>query len=285
MTNDPDFRRFAFGLSTLLAEPRGFFSPYRHAAGVPGDVAVYGEIEAMMREAAPAMCAVLAAIQNEAPALRALGGAAPAPRFEQDWFPRLDAAAAYALVTSGRPRRIVEVGSGHSTRFMAEAARAGRIDCAITCIDPQPRAALAGLPVVWIRDVLARAHVPLIDALETGDILFIDSSHILWPGTDVDTLFARLLPRLAPGVLLHVHDIFLPDGYPQAWRWRGYTEQQGVAALLAGGGFEIVFASHFAVTRLAAAGLAPILNDLPLPEGALETSLWLRKTANRVWRP
>jgi hypothetical protein len=139
--------------------------------------------------------------------------------------------------------------------------------------------------VTWVQSLLDRSHFPLIDALAAGDILFVDSSHILWPGTDVDMLFARLLPRLAPGVLVHLHDIFLPDGYPPAWRWRGYSEQQGVAALLAGGGYDIVFSSHFALTRLDARRAAPVLAELPLPEGAFETSLWLRKATDQVWRP
>lgn len=283
--SDPDFRRFTFGLSTLLGEPRGFFAPYRHAPGVLVDVPVYAEIEAMMQAANSAMRAVLSDVQAAAGALRSFGGDAPEPRFTQDWFPRLDGAAAYALVRSERPRRIVEVGSGHSTRFMARAVREGGFACAITCIDPQPRAALQGLPVRWIEALLGDEHFRLVDTLEAGDVLFIDSSHILWPGTDVDMLFARLLPRLAQGVLVHIHDVFLPDGYPPAWRWRGYSEQQGVAALLAGGGYDIVFSSHFALTRLGAVATTPVLRDLALPEGAFETSLWLRKARAGVWRP
>ena len=67
------------------------------------------------------------------------------------------------------------------------------------------------------------------------------------PGTDVDRLFLDVLPRLASGVLIHVHDIFLPEGYPPDWIWRGYNEQIVVGALLAGGGYELVFASSYAL--------------------------------------
>jgi len=74
----------------------------------------------------PAFAAHLAAIESLAAALQAIGGAPPpAPRWNQDWFPRLDAAAAYAMVRRHRPARIVEVGSGHSTRFLARAV----VDC------------------------------------------------------------------------------------------------------------------------------------------------------------
>ena len=65
------------------------------------------------------------------------------------------------------------------------------------------------------------------------------------PGTDVDWLLNRILPALDAGVLIHVHDVFLPDPYPAGWAWRGYNEQQALAALLQGGGYAIRFASHY----------------------------------------
>ncbi|MEM6422725.1 MAG: class I SAM-dependent methyltransferase, partial [Pseudomonadota bacterium] len=98
---------------------------------------------------------VLAAVGARAGALKALDGPAPRPRWGQSWYPRLDGAAAYAIVAAARPARIVEVGSGHSTRFMAEAVRAEGLATAITCIDPAPRAALLDLPVTWERRVLS----------------------------------------------------------------------------------------------------------------------------------
>ncbi len=71
--------------------------------------------------------------------------------------------------------------------------------------------------------------------LGADDILFIDGSHLAMPGTDVDYLFGHVLPVLAPGVVIHVHDIFLPNGYPRVWAWRGYTEQGLLASALGGG--------------------------------------------------
>lgn len=110
--------------------------------------------------------------------------------------------------------------------------------------------------------------------MEAGDILFIDSSHILMPGTDVDWLFNRVLPALPPGVLVHIHDIFLPDDYPADWAWRGYNEQQAIGPLLAGG-FQPVFASHYARTRLAGEVQGGIVGRLPQAAGAYPASLWL----------
>jgi hypothetical protein len=85
------------------------------------------------------------------------------------------------------------------------------------------------------------------------------------------------LAGLAAGVLVHVHDIFLPDAYPPEWAWRGYNEQLLVGALIQGGAFELVFASRYAATRLMHRLEESVLAALPLATDAHETSLWLRK--------
>jgi hypothetical protein len=115
------------------------------------------------------------------------------------------------------------------------------------------------------------------EALAAGDILAIDSSHILMPGSDVDLLLNTVLPILPAGVVVHFHDIFLPDAYPADWDWRGYNEQLGVAALLAGGAWQVLFGSHHVVTRMADAVRASVAGRLPLLAGAMESSLWLEK--------
>ncbi|MEO1494347.1 MAG: class I SAM-dependent methyltransferase [Pseudomonadota bacterium] len=265
-------RRLEMGLETLQGgRAQGFFSPYRYAdlVAAPGP---YPELEALFHAAEPSMGQVLDRIDTAVGALASLNGPPPVPRWDQSWFPRLDGAAAFVIVRESTPRQIIEVGSGHSTRMLAHAAEGC---AAITCIDPQPRADLSKLQVQQERRVLAPGDVEMFRCLDAGDIAFFDSSHILWPGTDVDMIFNRILPVLAPGVLVHIHDILLPDPYPEDWAWRGYTEQNGLAGWLHGV-FEIVFASHYAVTRMAAAA-RPGVAALPMPEGARETSLWLRR--------
>jgi predicted O-methyltransferase YrrM len=197
------------------------------------------------------------------------------------WFPRLDAAAAYGIVRRDAPKRIIEVGSGHSTRFLARAVSDADLGTQITCIDPQPRRSLEGLGVRHDKRLLNQSHRPLFEALGKNDILFVDSSHIAMPGTDVDRLFLDILPRLAPGVLVHVHDVLLPDTYPEAWAWRGYNEQVLVGALLQGGAYELVFASHWVTTQLPERLQTGVLGTIPLVPGAHETSLWLRKVGAR----
>ena len=202
------------------------------------------------------------------------------PRWSQSWYPGLDGAATYAIVRAARPGRIVEVGSGHSTRFLARAIRDEGLETRLTCIDPEPRARLDGLPVDWQRRVLAPGDAPLFQALGPGDIAFFDSSHLLWPGSDVDFILNGILPALRPGVLVHIHDVFLPDPYPAAWGWRGYTEQLGLGGWLVGGGARLLWSSHYMrkVNGLTAHRL--LADTLEPPKGALESALWLIRAAS-----
>ncbi len=270
------WRRMRMGLRTVLGlGAQGFFIPYRYAASVPERVGPCAAVEDAFRAAEPVFAAMLDAIDRRAGALAALDGPPPEPRWAQDWFARLDGACAYALIADAPPRRIVEVGSGHSTRFIARALRDAGATAAHVCIDPAPRAALTSLPVEWREGVLDETHMPLFDALEAGDAAVFDSSHILMPGTDVDIILNRILPRLKPGVRVHVHDVFLPDPYPRDWAWRGYNEQNGLAPWLLSGAFRPLFSSRYALTRMNAAD-RPGLRGLPWT-GAPESSLWMER--------
>ena len=274
-------RLLRFGLSTVLGlKKRGFFIPYRYADQVPAraDRFAYDALEPLFAAAEPTFRALIEAMAPYADDLYAIGDAPPPePRWSQDWFPRLDAAAAYVFVREAKPRRIVEVGSGHSTRFMARAIRDGGLATEIVSIDPAPRADIEGTGATVIRSTVQRAGLPPFSSLAEGDVLFIDSSHILMPGTDVDMLFNEVLPRLQRGVMVHIHDIFLPDDYPPEWDWRGYNEQLGVAALLQGRGYRILWSSHYAATRMEDAVQASAAGILELKAGAFEASLWLVK--------
>lgn len=268
-------RRLGFGLTTLFgAARRGFFIPYRyaHAVHAPEGRDAYPALVPMFEAVRPRCAAMLETIEGFAPALAA--AAAAMPRWDPGWFPPLDAACAYAMVRTRAPSRIVEIGSGHSTHFLAAAVRDGGLATCITAIDPAPRAALPDGVTHVAAPLGAMAALP--ETLAAGDMLFVDSSHVLMPGTDVDAVLNRLWPALAPGAVVHFHDIFLPDGYPAAWRWRGYNEQSGVGALLAGGAAEILFASRFAATRLEEPSRRAV-SPLGRPPGPLDSSLWLAK--------
>ncbi len=275
------WRILSMGLSTLLGwAPKGFFIPYRYAGEVPGAGSrrPYQALASVFADAEGAFEGHLRVIEGYADALTAIGGAPPpAPRFDQDWFPSLDAAAAYAMVRARRPARIVEVGSGHSTRFLARAAMDEGHDCRILAIDPAPRATLDGLEIKIRRENLITAGLAPFRDLGPGDFVVVDSSHILMPGSDVDDILNRVLPALPAGVLVHFHDVFLPDDYPESWAWRGYNEQNALGALVAGGGWELLFASHYVASHMASRLESSVVARLPTVPGARVTSLWLVK--------
>ena len=184
-------------------------------------------------------------IESYAAELEAIGAEPPpAPRWNQDWFPprrrRRLCDGAHGEAAAHR-----RGGLGHSTRFLARAVADGGLDTRITAIDPKPRASLAGLDIEWIATPVQR--VAAFPALGEGDILFIDSSHQLKPGSDVDFLLNAVLPLLPQGVRVHFHDIFLPDDYPEHWAWRRYNEQPAVAALIENDVLRVNFASHATV--------------------------------------
>ncbi len=274
-------RTLRFGLATVLgARRQGFFIPHRYADRLPvGDASAdYPELRRWFDDRRAAFAAFIADIEALAPELEALGEEAPPePRWRQVWFPRLDAAALYTMIRRARPRRVVEIGSGHSTRFTVRAVRDGGLDTTVVTVDPAPRATLPAGAVRNHAVLLHEAPPEVFQALAAGDVLFVDSSHILMPGTDVDHLLNRIWPALAAGVIVHFHDILLPDGYPASWRWRGYNEQLGIAPLVASGAAEILFSSHYAVSRMPDTLAGTVVARLPLAPDALETSLWLVK--------
>lgn len=196
------------------------------------------------------------------------------PRFNQDWFPGLDGAMAYTFVRELRPNYILEIGSGHSTRFMAQAKKDGELTTHIHSIDPVPRREIDSLCSEITRSTVTDLPLSTFHRLKAKDILFIDGSHIGMPGTDVDYLFSQVLPYLPSGVIIHVHDIFLPWGYPKSWHWRSYNEQIVLAAMLGLNlRYEILCPNYYLRRQY-----PELVNSLALPllPGAVETSIWLR---------
>jgi len=175
------------------------------------------------------------------------------------FFSGLDSRMLFVLLRLLEPRRMVEIGSGHSSLLAAD-VNVRFLDGAmeLTCVDPFPqdflRRGIEGITAV------VESRVELLDpefllSLRCGDFLFIDSSHVIKTGNDVAFLYLQILPRLAPGVLIHVHDIFLPDEYPEEWvlsEGRSWNEQYLLQALLVHScGFRVLFGSHSASRFLA----------------------------------
>ena len=199
-----------------------------------------------------------------------------------------DAEYLYSLIRLMRPSVILEVGSGMSTLLAAKAIVAGRArepgyQCRQICIEPYEMPWLEKVPgIEVIRQRLEELSLELFLQLKKGDMLFIDSSHVVRPQGDVVRAYLEILPRLAPGVLVHIHDIFTPRDYPGDWlvdQMRLWNEQYLVEAFLTqNSGFRVIGAVNF-LSRHYSAQIktkCPVLaGNRPLP--CLPGSLWLER--------
>ena len=166
-------------------------------------------------------------------------------------FDGVDALVAYCMVRHFQPRLVIEVGSGFSSLALGQAAaKNGR--SAVICVEPFPREFLRkGFPGLQtlIEKNVQEIELEFFSQLKSGDILFIDSSHTVKIGGDVNYLFLEVLPRLKPGVIVHVHDIFLPFEYRRDWvldEFRFWTEQYLLQAFLTfNSEFEVLLANYY----------------------------------------
>ena len=198
-------------------------------------------------------------------------------RFANDYYPSPDAEVLYAMTRRFAPRRIVEVGSGNSTLLFRHAIADGAFESTLASIDPAPRREIARHADEVMRCRLEDLPSDSIFAtLEANDILFVDSSHEIKAGGDVLKLFLSVIPALAPGVVVHVHDVFLPYDYPKRWlvenRW-AWTEQYLVQAMLQGSAdFEVLWCGYHLQRND-----PELLKRFRFWSGANAQSLWLRK--------
>jgi len=203
--------------------------------------------------------------------------------FDNPNFQQGEALVLYGLLRLGRPQRVVEVGSGWSSCALLD-VNERFLDGAVTCtfVEPYPELLRELTPDddhLDVRPVPVQEADPVVfEQLEEGDMLIIDSTHVAKVGSDVNHLLFEVLPRLAPGVLVHVHDIYYPFEYPRAWVYEGraWNEVYVVHAfLMFNSAWEIVFFNSFigARNRPALATALPPAADNP------GSSLWLRRTA------
>jgi len=169
------------------------------------------------------------------------------PFWLNTWFPALDGMALTGMLRAHNPARFVEVGSGVSTKFARRAVEMYGLRTRLTSIDPQPRNEIDQICDEVIRKPLEQCGLEMFDALEAGDVFFLDSSHRSFQGSDVTVFFLEILPRLKPGVIVHVHDIYLPYDYISGHLHRLWNEQYLLATALLFGAqrFEVLFPAWF----------------------------------------
>jgi predicted O-methyltransferase YrrM len=197
-------------------------------------------------------------------------------------FPDYDIAVLYSLLRQLKPKRYVELGCGYSSLVSSYALQRNQQEgaaCDAVYADPEPRLPLDKVLAFGrlIRKRVQALPLDLFTKLEAGDVLFIDTSHVLKIQSDVEHELLRILPSLAPGVWIHFHDVFTPYDYPEEWvrqplrLWA--NEQYGVESLLSGGSrYQIEIPLHYLVRD----HLTAVREFYPRGRRRGQ-SLWLRK--------
>lgn len=191
-----------------------------------------------------------------------------------DYFRPPDAEVLYLLVRALKPKRVVEVGSGNSTRVTRQAIKDGVLSTQLIAIDPYPRLDIDALVDRFVQAKLEElTDWSIFESLEPNDILFIDSSHKAMVGNDVAYLFCKIIPNLKPGVIVHVHDIFLPYDYPPHFAIANsdWGEQYLLHAMVYGRDCEVLWPGHH-VQR----DRLDLHDRIPFIKSGLSQSFWFR---------
>ncbi len=154
------------------------------------------------------------------------------PTWNNGFLPGLDIIGIYTMLAEHKPSRYVEIGSGNSTKVAYKAKTELQTHSEIVSIDPMPRAEIDNLADRIVRKPFENIDFNILDELNENDILFVDNSHRILPNSDAMVFYLEILPRLKKGVVVHIHDIYLPYDYPQFMCDRFYSEQYGLAMYL-----------------------------------------------------
>jgi hypothetical protein len=154
------------------------------------------------------------------------------PSWNNGFLPGLDIALLYTVFASSNAATYIEIGSGNSTKVAFKAKKDFSLNTQIISIDPAPRTEIDKLADKVIAVPFEKTDLSVFSTLQKNDIVFVDNSHRLFPNSDAMVFFMEVLPSLAPGVLVHIHDIYLPYDYPQDMCDRYYSEQYGLAPFI-----------------------------------------------------
>ena len=203
------------------------------------------------------------------------------PCWNNEYFSGLDAIALYSFLVKRKPNVLIEVGSGNSTKFARQAITDHGLSTRIISIDPEPREEIDSISDTIIHKPLQDADLTVFEQLKEGDILFYDGSHCCFMNSDVAVFFLEVLPKVPPGVIVHIHDIHLPNDYPPKRAMHHESEQYLVAMMLLAEGvkYNVVMPNKFVTEDSELSGILDGLwnsSDRNIPcEGF---SFWLEKT-------
>jgi len=213
----------------------------------------------------------------------------PSVEYQYYWsnlgFQCLDAVSLYGMIRHFKPKQIIEIGGGNTTMISAHATLKNAAEghpCNFTSIEPYPLEILKkGFPGLN-KLIVSEAQLLPIEtflSLKENDILFIDTSHIVKLGGELIYYFMELIPRIGKGVIIHFHDIFLPEEYPKEWvmkRHLFFTEQYFLRAFLSyNDSFKITFAGRY--LQLAHPELANKAYDFYPKEITKAGSFWIQR--------
>ncbi len=231
----------------LFLEYKVTFRP-RYGHGKPPHEALYALVDASRNRYAGLLEASLKYIDFIATIKDArLGADGPDPVWNSGYLPGLDVIGIYTMLAELKPEIYFEVGSGNSTKVAFKAITEQKLGTKIISVDPAPRAEIDQIADTIIRQPFEETNLLDLFQLKENDVLFIDNSHRILPNSDSMVFFLEVLPKLAKGVVVQIHDIYLPYDYPQFMCDRFYSEQYGLAIWLLSNPerFEILLPNYF----------------------------------------
>jgi hypothetical protein len=203
------------------------------------------------------------------------------PSWKNGFLPAIDTIMLYTILEKFKPKKYLEIGSGNSTKVAAFCRKEQSLNFSITCIDPHPRREIKEIADTWLSEQIQSVSLDYFKNLQPNDIVFLDGSHVLHPNSDVMCFFMEILPVIPKGVIIHIHDIFLPYDYPQWVCDRFFNEQYIFAAcLLNSDNFKIISPDYYILTEKISKDIWDQLWKIPALSSVKKhgRSFWFNKT-------
>lgn len=187
------------------------------------------------------------------------------PTWNNNYVPGLDIIILFTLLDYLKPRKYIEIGSGTSTKTALKARNEKNLDFTITCIDPKPRQEIKKIADTWHASAIQDLPLDIFKNLDDNDVVFMDGTHSLYSNSDVSWFFMEILPILPKGVIVQIHDIYLPYDYPQFMLEKHYSENYllGSVILSNPGKYEIISPNFYISEQKSLSGILDEIWNYP----------------------